>query len=74
MPHIYYIFMCGIKRGEIMSPKTGRPKADNPKAIKYSIRIDEKTEQRLVEYCLKHNITKGEAIRQGIHLLLGDKK
>lgn len=66
--------MCGIKRGEIMSPKTGRPKADNPKAIKYSIRIDEKTEQRLVEYCLKHNITKGEAVRQGIHLLLGDKK
>ena len=57
-----------------MSPKTGRPKADNPKAIKYSIRIDEKTKQRLVEYCLKHNITKGEAIRQGIHLLLGDKK
>lgn len=57
-----------------MSPRTGRPKVDNPKTIKYSIRIDEKTEQRLLLYCLKNNITKGEAIRQGIHLLLEDKK
>nr|DAU99918.1 MAG TPA: Alginate and motility regulator [Caudoviricetes sp.] len=57
-----------------MSPRTGRPKVDNPKRIKYSIRIDEKTEQRLLLYCLKNNITKGEAIRQGIHLLLEDKK
>lgn len=57
-----------------MSPKTGRPKAEKPKDIRYSIRLDTETEKRLVEYCLEHNITKGEAIRQGIHLLLDKKK
>lgn len=56
-----------------MSPKTGRPKAENPKDIRYSIRLDAETEKRLTEYCKENNITKGEAIRQGIHLLL-DKK
>lgn len=53
-----------------MSPRTGRPKVDNPKAIKYSIRLDVETEKALKEYCEKNNITKGEAIRKGIELLL----
>lgn len=57
-----------------MSPRTGRPKAESPKSIKYSIRLDELTEKRLVEYCNVHGITKGEAIRQGIYLLLDTKK
>ena len=56
-----------------MSPRTGRPKAEKPKDIKYSIRLDTETEEKLKEYCQKHNITKGEAIRQGIHLLLKKK-
>jgi predicted DNA-binding protein len=54
-------------------PKMGRPKADNPKTIKYSIRLDEETEEKLRQYCAKKNITRGEAIRQGIHLLLAKK-
>lgn len=66
--------MCGIKRGDIMSPRTGRPKVDNPKFIKYSIRMDAETEHKLIQYCENHNISKGEAIRQGIHLLLATKK
>ena len=57
-----------------MSPRTGRPKADKPKDIKYSIRLDAETEIRLNEYCKEHDITKGEAIRRGIHLLLQQKK
>ena len=57
-----------------MSPKMGRPKADKPKDIRYSIRLDSETEARLVDYCEKNNITKGEAIRRGIHLLLSSKK
>ena len=51
----------------------GRPKVDNPKSIKYSIRLDVETESKLKEYCAEHNISKGEAIRQGIHLLLAQK-
>lgn len=57
-----------------MSPRTGRPKAENPKDIRYSVRLDAETEKALEEYCDKNNITKGEAIRRGIHLLLGKKK
>ena len=57
-----------------MSPKTGRPKADKPKDIRYSIRLDAETEARLVDYCAKNGISKGEAIRKGIHLLLSSKK
>lgn len=57
-----------------MSPKTGRPKADNPKDIRYSVRLDAQTEIRLVHYCKEHGITKGEAIRKGIHLLLSKEK
>lgn len=57
-----------------MSPKTGRPKADNPKEIRFSIRLDVDTHKRLEKYCNNHNITKGEAVRQGIDMLLSDKK
>ena len=39
-----------------MSPKTGRPKADNPKEIRFSIRLDVDTHKRLEEYCNNHNI------------------
>lgn len=51
----------------------GRPKAENPKDVKYSIRLDGKTEAELQAYCEKHSITKGEAIRRGIRLLLKQK-
>lgn len=56
-----------------MTAKMGRPKVDNPKDIRYSIRIDAETEKKLQAYCEKHNITKGQAFRKGIELLL-DKK
>ena len=56
-----------------MSPRTGRPKAEQPKDIRYSVRLDSETEKRLSEYCKEHGISKGEAIRQGIHLLLAKK-
>ena len=57
-----------------MSPKIGRPKAEKPKEVRYSIRLDIEAEERLKEYCSIHKITRGEAIRQGIHLLLKQEK
>lgn len=57
-----------------MSPRTGRPKAENPKAVNYGVRLDAETEAKLTAYCEEHNITKSEAIRRGIHLLLSTKK
>ena len=57
-----------------MSPRTGRPKAEKPKEVRYSIRLDMETEERLKEYCEKNGITKGEAIRRGIDLILNKKR
>lgn len=56
-----------------MSP-VGRPKAENPKSSRFSIRLDAETEDRLKIYCEQNGITKGEAIRRGINLLLDNKK
>lgn len=57
-----------------MTAKIGRPKVDSPKNIRYSIRLDEETEQKLKEYCEMESISKGEAIRRGILLLVKSKK
>lgn len=57
-----------------MNPRIGRPKVDEPKDIRFSIRIDNDTNEKLHAYCEKHKITKAEAIRQGIHLLLEQKQ
>lgn len=70
----YNIINALQKVGDKLSPRTGRPKVDNPKSVNYTIRIDAATETRLREYCQKHNISRGEAIRQGIHLLLAQEK
>lgn len=56
-----------------MSPRTGRPKAENPKSNDIKVRLDDETKTRLDEYCEKHGMTRAEAIRQGIHLLLANK-
>ena len=57
-----------------MSAKMGRPKSETPINIRTSVRLDAATDKRLAEYCEAHGITRGEAIRKGVHLLLGDKK
>ena len=56
-----------------MSPRTGRPKTENPINIRTSVRLDAETDRKLNDYCEKHSITKGEAIRKGVHLLLAEK-
>ena len=53
-----------------MSPRTGRPKAENPKANDVKVRLDDETTKKLDAYCTAHGITRAEAIRRGIHLLL----
>lgn len=57
-----------------MSPKTGRPKVEDPKDIRFSIRIDAETNAKLDQYCIEKGITKAEAVRTGIYLLLAQKK
>ena len=68
--------MCARKkkRGEKMGAKIGRPKLDNPINIRTSVRLDKKTDEKLIEYCQKNNISKGVAVRKGIQLLLEQQK
>ena len=40
-----------------MSPRKGRPKVDEPKDIRFSIRIDDDTNKKLDDYCEKNGIT-----------------
>ncbi len=51
--------------------KVGRPKADRPKDIRFSIRLDDELSKQLELYCEDNRISKGEAIRKALNLLLG---
>ena len=63
-----------IKGGVLlMSPKMGRPKAENPKDVDLKVRVDRHTSELLCQYAQKHNLTKAGDIRQGIMLLLQQK-
>lgn len=57
-----------------MSPRTGRPKSENPKDIDVKVRFDKDLHEKMMSYCNEHNITRTEAIRQGILLLISQKK
>lgn len=57
-----------------MSPRTGRPKVDNPKDIDVKVRFDKIEHEKLLKYCKEHNISRTEALRQGVRLLLEQKK
>ena len=52
-----------------MSP-AGRPPSKNPKSIDLKVRIESDVSEKLEAYCEEHGITRAEAIRRGIHLLL----
>lgn len=54
-----------------MSPRTGRPKLKNPKDIVVRTRFDKKSHEELIKYCVKNNITRTDAIRKGVKLLVG---
>lgn len=49
-----------------MSPRTGRPKAENPKNIQLKIRADKQTIQDLDYCCKKLDKTRSDVIRMGI--------
>ena len=55
-----------------MSPM-GRPKVDDPKTKRFSVCLDSETKDKLDDYCRKMGVSKGEAVRRGIHLLSQQK-
>ena len=57
-----------------MSPRTGRPKLDNPKSVEVKVRFTDSDNQRLLAYSKAHGITGAETIREAVLLLLANKK
>lgn len=53
-----------------MNSKIGRPKIDNPKSIRYSVRLNEELEKKINEYAKKNNLSKGEVIRLALEKFL----
>lgn len=52
-----------------MSPKTGRPKIENPKDTMLRVRLDETYCEKLDECARLLNISKSEVVRKGIDLV-----
>lgn len=52
-----------------MSPRTGRPRKDNPKSERITVRIDKEHSEILNEYCKKNRVDRAEAVREGIKRL-----
>lgn len=52
-----------------MSPKTGRPKSENPQNIRFEIRINSQTNADLQECAEKLNISRAEVVKKGISLV-----
>ncbi len=57
-----------------MSPRTGRPKIENPKKERITVRLDNESVEILNEYCLQNKVDKAEAIRNGIQKLKSEIK
>lgn len=61
--------MTDKKWGEKYMSQMGRPKSDNPKSEKVTVRLDKEHSEILKEYCEKEKVEKAEAIRRGIRKL-----
>lgn len=50
--------------------KMGRPKIDNPKVNKISVRLSNEEHEKLVEFAKAHSMTKAEAFKKGLELCM----
>ena len=55
-----------------MSPRTGRPIIGVRKDVEVKVRFDKETNDKLLKYCERLNITRAEAIRRSVGLLLSE--
>lgn len=51
----------------------GRPFAENPKAHKISVRLDDEEKEILDDYCKRTNVSQADGVRKGVRCLK-DKK
>lgn len=57
-----------------MSPRTGRPKSDNPKSVQIAVRLDEDMLDKLDKVAESNSETRVETIRRGINKLYSEIK
>ena len=57
-----------------MSPRTGRPKLDNPKNVDIKVRLDAEANEKLLAYCKQHDLTRAEVMRKGLDILLSQNQ
>lgn len=57
-----------------MSPRTGRPKVENPRNAHFSVRLSKSENAELEAYCEKNDTTKAEVAREGIRRILDEQK
>ena len=57
-----------------MSPRTGRPKTDNPKSTQLAVRLDKNTLEKLDEVAMANSETRVDTIRRGIEKLHSELK
>ncbi len=55
-----------------MSPRTGRPKSDNPKSTQLSVRLDDETLRKLDTVAAKNSESRVQTIRRGIEFLYSE--
>lgn len=55
-----------------MSPRTGRPKSDNPKSTQLAVRLDEETLKKLDKVAEVYSETRVETLRRGIEKLYSE--
>ena len=57
-----------------MSPRTGRPKSDNPKSTQITVRLDNETLDKMDKVATSNSETRVETIRRGINKLYSELK
>lgn len=57
-----------------MSPRTGRPKIENPKRKSLTLRLSEEEAKEIKECADSLKVSRTEAILMGIRCLMGKKK
>ena len=57
-----------------MSPRTGRPKSDNPKSTQITVRLDNETLDKMDKVATSNSETRVETIRREINKLYTELK
>nr|DAU78580.1 MAG TPA: Alginate and motility regulator [Caudoviricetes sp.] len=57
------------KVGDEMSPRTGRPKSENPKSRQFRMRLTEEEFSNLEQVAKQKSMTKTEVVMRGIELV-----